>query len=54
MREMFTIFMSKCHNIYFAEKKISVVLRHEAHIMDNSDFEKMSKIMALGFLLGLL
>ena len=29
------------------------MFRHDAHLVDNSDFENLGKLMAVGFLLGL-
>ena len=34
-------------------RKRKYIFRHDAHLVDNSDFENLGKFMAVGFLLGL-
>ena len=50
---MFTLFYEHVPQYLFCGKENQYVFRHDAHLVDNSDFENLGKLMAVGFLLGL-
>ena len=50
---MFTLFYEQVPQYLFCGKENQYVFRHDAHLVDNSDFENLGKLMAVGFLLGL-
>ena len=54
LREMFTLFYEQLSQYLFCGKQNQYVFRHDAHLVNNSDFENLGKLMAVGFLLGLL
>ena len=53
LREMFTLFYEQVPQYLFCGKENQYVFRHDAHLVDNSDFENLGKLMPIGFLLGL-
>ena len=50
---MFTLFYEQVPQYLFCGKENQYVFRHDVHLVDNSDFENLGKLMAVGFLLGL-
>ena len=50
---MFTLFYEQVPQYLFCGKENQYVFRHDAHLVDNSDFENLGKLMAVGCLLGL-
>ena len=50
---MFALFYEHVPQYLFCIKENQYVFRHDAHLVDNSDFENLGKLMAVGFLLGL-
>ena len=50
---MFTVFYEQVPQYLFCRKGNQYVFRHDAHLVYNSDFENLGKLMAVGFLLGL-
>ena len=50
---MFTLFYEQVPQYLFCRKENQIVFRHNAHLVDNTDFENLGKLMAEGFLLGL-
>ena len=53
LREMFALFYEHVPQYLFCTKENQYVFRHDAHLVNNSDFENLGKLMAVGFLLGL-
>ena len=53
MREMFTLFYEQVPQYLICGKENQYVFRHDAHLVDNSNFENLGKLMAVGFLLVL-
>ena len=53
LREMFTLFYEQVPQYLFYGKENQYVFRHDAYLVDNSDFENLGKLMTVGFLLGL-
>ena len=53
LREMFTLFYEKAPQYLLCGKENQYMFRHDAHLVDNSDFENLGKLMAVGCLLGL-
>ena len=53
LREIFTLFYEQVPQYLFCGKGNQYVFRHDAHLVDKSDFENLGKLMAVGFLLGL-
>ena len=53
LREMFTLFYEQVPQYLICGKENQYVFRHDAHLVDNSDFENLGKLMAVGCLLGL-
>ena len=50
---MFTLFYEQVPQYLICGKENQYVFRHDAHLMDNSNFENLGKLMAVGFLLVL-
>ena len=50
---MFTLFYEQVPQYLFWGKENQYVFRHDAHLVDNSDFENLGKLMAVGCLFGL-
>ena len=50
---MFTLFYEHVPQYLFCGKENQYVFRHDAHLVDNSDFENLGKLMAVGCLFGL-
>ena len=53
LRVMFTLFYEQVSQYLFCVKENQYVFRHDAHLVDNSDFENLGRLMTVGFLLGL-
>ena len=53
LRELFTLFYEQVPQYLFCGKEDQYIFRNDAHLVDNSDFEDLGKLMAVGFLLGL-
>ena len=53
LREMFTLFYEQVPQYLLCGKENQYMFRHDAHLVDNSDFENLGKLMAIWFLLGL-
>ena len=49
---MFTLFYKQVPQYLFGGKKNQDVFRHDTHLVDNSDFKNLGKLMAIGFLFG--
>ena len=53
LREMFTLFYEEGPQYLLCKNENPYVFRHDAHLVDNSNFENLGKLMAVGFLIGL-
>ena len=45
LREMFTLFYEQVSQYLFCVKENQYVFRHDAHLVDNSDFENLGRLM---------
>ena len=50
---MFTLFYEQVPQYLICGKENQYVFRHDAHLVDNSNFENLGKLMAVGFFIGL-
>ena len=51
LREMFTLFYEQVPQYLFCGKENRYVFRHDAHLLDNSDFENLVSLLLSGFCL---